>query len=181
MYACSGIKECCVLCFSHNCLLRLMFVMCQSQMGCAFVLLALTVLACLCVCVCVCVSFGSRLLPLVSKAFHSEPDKIPPAYTAAIRQRTMQSSLQANAHTLARSHTDRHRWVSASWCVCVVCNIAEELITHQEFYFFFFYSHRHLSRKKKCHGRRREMHKWIMVFLVAASYKNVFKKRVCLQ
>lgn len=150
MYACSGIAECCVLCFSHNCLLRLMFVMCQSQMGCAFVLLALTVLACLCVCVCV--SFGSRLLPLVSKAFHSEPDKIPPAYTAAIRRRTMQSSLQANAHTLACSHTDRHRWVSASWCVCVVCNIAEELITHQEFYFFFFHSHRHLSRKKNVMG-----------------------------
>lgn len=93
---------------------------------------------CLLVRACVCVSFGSRLLPLVSKAFHSEPDKIPPAYTAVIRRRTMQSSLQANAHTLARSHTDRHRWVSASWCVCVVCNIAEELITRQEFYFFFF-------------------------------------------
>lgn len=46
----------------------------------------------------VCV-FGSLLLPLVSEVFHSEPDEIPPASTAAIRRRIMQSAPQAKTHT----------------------------------------------------------------------------------
>lgn len=60
----------------------------------------------------VCV-FGSRLLPLVSEVFHSEPDEIPPASTAAIRQRIMQASPQAKTHTC----TDTGGFPSV--CVCV--------------------------------------------------------------
>lgn len=81
----------------------------------------------MCLHVCVCV--GSLLLPLVSKVFHSEPDEIPPASTAAIRQRIMKSLPQANTHI--HIHTDTGGFYSLH--VCVVSNMAEQLITHPQF------------------------------------------------
>lgn len=92
----------------------------------------------------VCVCFGSLLLPLVSKVFHSEPDEIPPASTAAIRRRIMQSSPQAN--TLTHTQTQVGFTLRVCVCVCVVGNMAEELITHPQLPF--------LSRASSCLGEK---------------------------
>lgn len=57
-------------------------------------------------------AFGKRLLPFVSGAFHLEPDEIPPASMAAIRQHIMQSSPRAKTVTF----TDAGGFLL---CVCV--------------------------------------------------------------
>ncbi len=110
---------------NHSCVLFVILLVCV----CLYSWLWL----CVCVCSPACVCFGSLQLPLVSKVFHSEPDEIPPASTAAIRQRIMQSAPRANTFTHTQTQVDFTLCMCVCVCVCVVSNMAEELITHPQF------------------------------------------------